>query len=808
MKSIKKFTAGLMSVIMLSGVIAGCSSSDSEKKTTDEIPSEFTEDTEWYNVTKVDLSGQYTGPEYEYVDYQYIGNYNNGFIVKASGYKKVPENFDYENGDYSQFVVQNIDYYTEDGKLENSYSLDIPYDSYVMGAYVTDNLVTINYQDYTENNLINNSLILNLDSGEFSRGESFTAQEEGDYERTFIMGDLTIQTQWLNINDNTYSYIISVVDKDGNKTNIDLRDELPDTNIFDISQAFAPDADTILFQCSSGGSSAMTTSGTSDTLYVELDRATMKATVADSEKYGWLNNYDIWNATTIDGMGTYFVPWNGNGISKLDFENQTAETVINFNWCNVNRYDILNLTIVNADESGITLAGNTMDKTGFGIFKFEKAETNPNVGKNIIKAASLSGLDYTICEAIYEFNNQSSDTFIMVDNRYNLWENESLNAISGGGGEDDYATAYLNTVAEIADQMAVDIMAGDGPDLLFNSSSLTQLNNSDYLLDLSSLVADDSKYFTNITDSLKVDDKLYQLPVNFVMLGITTDERFVDDGQQGFTFEQYKTFVDEVCNGTDPIQATQLDYFDICYTAMTDLFYDGHSINFKNDDFTALAEYIKNDVKDPIPNSDDMYVDGPYYETEYEKPNASYGSIYSLQNLLWERGDDILTTRMLGLPTSDGRGPCFNIELSIAVSAQSKHQDSCLEFVNMLISDDFQSSLAGNNNTNANPVNRQAFEAVAQKAIESYNSDVDMNLQYYTDAELIMYSLPSKRIDDSVIDYYEGLIESCVCPSIYDPSIQIIMREEMQAYFAGQRDLATVEDTMTNRITTYINERG
>ena len=49
---------------------------------------------------------------------------------------------------------------------------------------------------------------------------------------------------------------------------------------------------------------------------------------------------------------------------------------------------------------------------------------------------------------------------------------------------------------------------------------------------------------------------------------------------------------------------------------------------------------------------------------------------------------------------------------------------------------------------------------------------------------------------------------SCDRAYIEDAYVSVIVREEMQAYFAGQKDLDSVIDTMTNRVSTYLNERG
>ncbi|MBQ1895042.1 MAG: extracellular solute-binding protein [Clostridiales bacterium] len=802
MRSTKRLTAGLLSTVMIAGVLAGCSSSESEeskKKTSTEIPTEFTEDSDWYNMTQVDVSQGYDPNRYEFLDYSFVGMYDGGYVVNTTGWLKAP---DTATSDQAQ--VSNIDYFSSEGELITSVNLSDKIDAldyYFNASTISGDKVIVNYTAYSETSSDYYQMTVDLNTGDCSEPEKIAnpdnTGDESSFENRFELGTVSVETYWQNYNDQYYSYSLEVYDEDGTSTTIDLHELFPNESIFDISNALYVDEDTVLLMGNIGGS------GEDSSIYLVLDVNSKDVTIGDPAEYSWLNEYPLWNTTTIAGKGTYFIPNEANGICRIDFENKTIETVIDFNCCNVNRFDLMNLNIVDVTDEGVILAGNKMDKEGFAIFKFMKADSNPNAGKTVLKAASLTGLSYSICEAIYRFNDTSDSYFIAIDDRYNTFENTS--SISGGYSE-DYNEANLQSQAEIGDQMAVDIMAGDGPDILFNGASLTQLNNTDYLVDLTDLVSDDSEYFTNITDALKFDDKVFQVPVTFELTGIITSAQYVEDGQVGFTFDQYVDFVDRVCNGADPIGYSQIEYFSLCYAAMSPLFYDGSSVNFKTDDFTALAEYIKNHVK----NKPDTAEMDPELAIDYmggsENSNARFGAIYSLSSFLWETDNDFENTRILGIPSSDGRGPAFDISLSVAVSSQSKHTDACIDFVKMMLSEDFQ-EFAGSSNY-SNPISRTAFRSIAENDLESYNEEVEWNLSYFSARELEDYGLPSKPVNSDVIDYYESILNSSVSPTVTDASIALIMREEIQAYFVGQRDLSTVADTMTNRVTTYINERG
>ena len=59
-----------------------------------------------------------------------------------------------------------------------------------------------------------------------------------------------------------------------------------------------------------------------------------------------------------------------------------------------------------------------------------------------------------------------------------------------------------------------------------------------------------------------------------------------------------------------------------------------------------------------------------------------------------------------------------------------------------------------------------------------------------------------------LIDVYRDIIASVDRKNMTDSSIMIIMREEIQAYFAGDKSLDEVIEIINNRARTYYGERG
>ena len=77
-----------------------------------------------------------------------------------------------------------------------------------------------------------------------------------------------------------------------------------------------------------------------------------------------------------------------------------------------------------------------------------------------------------------------------------------------------------------------------------------------------------------------------------------------------------------------------------------------------------------------------------------------------------------------------------------------------------------------------------------------------------SEASLAMMGIDTTEIDYSVIDNYEAMIDSCSSVSATDPAVTAIIREEMPAYFSGQKTLDEVIPIMEERVQTFLDERG
>ena len=444
-----------------------------------------------------------------------------------------------------------------------------------------------------------------------------------------------------------------------------------------------------------------------------------------------------------------------------------------------------------------------MGNGSFKIIELKAADKNPHEGKTIIELYSSYGyLSNELSRAVLKYNQTSTEYFIEVTDRYT---SEITYDYSNINNADDSANASLNYMSNLSSKLAMDIMNGDGPDMLLNIDHYNQLKNDNYLADLSSLVSGMSKekYFTNVLDISKVDGKLYNIPLSFSVIGIQTDPKYAPTTGIGFTTDEYAKFIKDAMNGKDVIINGQAQYFGSLFSNMTSTFIKNGKADFSGPEFAALAEYVKDNVPERIPdnNEEESSVDFDGI-TQPEVVNAVYGYIGSYSDYINNIESTNGCTDLLGLPSIDGRGPTIAASDSISISAQSKYKDACMEFIKILISDDSQKELAAQGYF---VLNRDSFRAVGKEAVDYFNkTSIAFPFGYYGNGEM-----PKNRVtfSEDHIKALEKTIESCSSFNSQDPAITLILVEEMPAYFSGQKSLDAVIKVAQDRVQKVLDER-
>ena len=756
----------------------------------------------WYDITSVKINPGIDSTDFEYVNNDYVTRIGDSYLYHLNGILNLPEDFDLQTHNYMDYSVDRLDFYDISGERISSLDMadffrGISPDEYtvIKSMNRTDDGLKIDFASY---DLIEGSHRLYrclIDPDDYSISDPYEISEFGFVERmrsedatnegTVKIGDYSIIRYW--INDGVFaSYVLEIIDGDDNVTELDLREEFPTANIHDIS-AMVDMGDGNILVCAGFFNRR---------LFYKINLQMMVISDVTSEM-DWFT-YDTDRIRMVEGLGSVIT--DNLGVYKIDFVNHMLIPVFMYSDSNVNLYELRDFDPISVtDEKSVFTGTVTPVNAEYGtdsetmIYIFNKADTNPNAGKTILSLAVIDDYSYSLCRAVCEFNETNEEYFLVYDESYRLDDDPNGDFTS----VDEYELAIDQAASELGDRLTIDLMSGEGPDIIINGATFGMLNDADYLIDLRGYIQDNltqDSYFTSVTDAAMTDGALYQLPLSFAVAGIAVNESDAEEGQQGFTFEQYRDFVEGPCNGTNPIPGGKLFLFTTALNCMQDLVINGDQVNYDCDAFRSLAMYVDEYVNDELELED--------LDTISYPDNAALMFISGITD--YYAGIVSANRVLLGVPSYDGRGPIIYGSDSVAVSANAGSVEGCLEFVSILMSDEIQVYYGMENGL---PLNRNAFMEAGQALIDYQNDYLNDLLRYYSEEQLRVLGYDTDPMDESTVEQFADQIDGLTGWYTNDGSINAIIREEMDAFFSGQKTLDQVIPVIEERVQNLLNER-
>jgi len=822
----KKLSCKVISCALIAAMVlpvASCGKKNSKEREKSPSGNKITADSPWFEGKMLDIKPELKlNKPTESIQQSISGADEDYIVIYSSGYYKSPagDNIDWENynaNDYAINVISVMDRKTD--KIVNTFDFtsELPKTGYIERVTYEDGKIKAQVTAFDEKTFENLMVDLVFDA---KTGKLLDKkQREYDYENGYMQYDRTFKVDGYTLGmkcmwDDEKSYCTLNISKDGEGEPVQIELKNKNLNYYDMPIAFK----------TADNKAVAAVSTDKDPVFYEIDLQSGKASEANANNYNWLSIYDIYYSITGADDTVYYA--SATGVFKIDVKNKKTVEIFNFSWCTVNRSLLSGGQLIECTDDKVVLCGEKypqmpLGKTSepqFYLLTLNKAATNPNAGKTIIEMYAAGGyVEDTLSDVVAKYNETSKTHFIEIHDRYGVVDDGV--DYSKIESDDEMQNANLKYNATMSNELAMDILNGEGPDILLNCSTYGQLNNTNYLVDLNKYIGklDSKKYFTNVVEAAETDGKLYQLPLCYMVTGIHTDAKYAGKSGVGFTTDEYEKFLKETLNGQDLMNYGQAQYFTRLFTAMSDKFIKDGKVDFSGPEFAQLAEFVKNNVPEKAKSWNDMYdsveASGPAYavgamtfkgDPAGQNTVAAYTSCYGFSGYLYQMFALNGASAFLGLPSTDGRGPVVEPYVSIAVSAQSKSADACGEFVKMLMSDDVQKSLADSDNL---VLNREAFQAAAKKSVEYYNGKGGEDAFGYNPitgepiANRMKFS--QKNIDD-----FEKIILSISRMDSADASINLILVEEMPAYFSGQKQLADVVRIAQDRAQKVIAERG
>ena len=765
--------------------VAGCGKKPVENKE----PRVVTDDSPWFTSSIIDCeSGADTDKHIEYLNYELAGADDNYYVVFSRGRYAMPprEEIDFDNFDYNSYNFGAVSVVDKKAKtvvntidLNNDLSTDIMSYEYIDNVVYSGGRVTVktnlkerDYDPLTE---------------ELLDVRSVQSRDSFPITNFYVVGEYGIEVEVIWDDNSSCSSCIYIKSPDGNKDTIEIKE--PGMQMYVEAVLRITDTKALVLVSTNKGYR-----------YYELELDAGKLNQAREKDYEWLDVNKI-GQSFLGSDGVVYCR-NANGYSTIDVSSQKIEDVFDYSWCSINRGMISRLELADCTGDSFIFIGQTKPSsiyesalTSFQIIELTRADKNPNAGKTILELYT-EAQDEIVGAAVEKFNNENTRFYIEYVDRYRddmLKEYESVDFMSMD--DDEYKEFKLGVENKLSNALAMDIMNGEGPDILINTSKYSQLYNPEYLIDLSPYVKgfDSNHYFTNIIDGARTEGALYQLPVSFSINGIYTDIESAGSSGIGFTLDEYPDFVKGPCNGTDLILSGQAVYFAMLFNDMRDKFLADGKADLSVPEFAVLADYVKDNVPEEC-QSYSIISDKTY---NY----AMYSHCYGIGSFYSDRTGMIKNPTMLGLPSIDGHGPDFTPLYSVAVSGQAADAEACGEFVKILLSDEIQTYMAMQD---LFVINRNAFWNAAEKANSYYNNGGSVHSNGGGSGP---YN-GGKKFSATEVENVERVIMSCSKMKTEDSAISIILIEEMPAYFLGQKDLDAVIKIAQDRIQKVLDERG
>ena len=358
-------------------------------------------------------------------------------------------------------------------------------------------------------------------------------------------------------------------------------------------------------------------------------------------------------------------------ISKYDPETNEFVEILNFADTPVNNMygSSVNYHVVYADDSRVVV---TTEKEGITwgngdpvFITLTKAETNPNVGKQVLELGNIADVPYGLYRAISEFNLNNDDYFIEPVRGY---------------------YEYDKTDGEMADILMNDIRSGNGPDMVICNSNHAVLNDERYLR--------------------KTDDGSYRYDYGVRYNGLIVKTSLLSDPSAvGITYEEYLNIISENNNGINTL-GTRIDTFNTLFKFSADKFFDrrGH-VDLSGEDFRAMAEFVAG-LSEPASRTD-------YYAAPVIN-NATYNGF---TGFFINYGNNCNKYSIIGYPTRDGsRSETVSSE-GIGITSCCSSEEGCIAFINSLSSPEIQCRLSNI----LDPVSEQALRLKSDIIVDENN---------------------------------------------------------------------------------------
>ena len=525
---------------------------------------------------------------------------------------------------------------------------------------------------------------------------------------------------------------------------------------------------------------------------------------------------DLYSA--IPGGGKYLFYYN-NGNNFYGYDAEKQESVKLFNWINVNVLsdDLDNFTVL-PDGSVVGLMSEwdkNYENATRSLVTIREVPYASLPEKTVLTLAS-DGMDWNFQRELVRFNRTSETTRIeLVD--YSEYDNYDTDYDENGYGEPGGMT-----------KLRTEILSGKVPDILdLNGMPTRQLAAKGLLMDLYPLLDADPELsrediFPNVLKALETDGKLTSVSSGFYIETCIGAKSVVGD-TPGWTYQELNAALASMPEGCTVfgISTTRDGVLNTMLSLDMGQFVDWSTgkVSFDSEDFVALLTFVK-----------EFPAEFDWSKHEWAEEDEDFNRIKAGKQMLLNYGmsgledlgayDSIFggpdSYTFIGYPTTEGVGNLLRVNSGFAISRDCKDPEAAWQFLRVLLTEKYEDERGYNFPANANLFEKRKQEAMTpiyQKdadghiLIDPETGEKMMEAKGWTIDFETMEETPIYVYTQEQVDKVEAVILATDRVPDNNKPILDIVREQAQAFFAGQRTAEEVAKLVQSKVNIYVNEQ-
>lgn len=493
----------------------------------------------------------------------------------------------------------------------------------------------------------------------------------------------------------------------------------------------------------------------------------------------------------------------GSGIYRHILGGTVVEQAVNGSLTSIGNPKTMLISLAVMDDDSFLVACSV--DAEYKIYRYSYSADTSSVPEKEIKVYSLEDCS-VLRQAISVYQKQNPDVYVDLE--------------IGMSGEDSV------TASDALRTLNTDIMAGKGPDILILDGmpveNYIQKGLLEDITDTVEAVSREDGLFENIMRTFEKDDKIYAVPLGFLLPVVQGDEAVVNAAESMNTLAEQIAEIREANphTGRIMIPTDSSDFLEI--------FYNLENAAMRNEDGTlneeALKAFLENMKKlygEPITqeeqentiryfsaaegvasNLDGLRLQSMVLLSQQSKAGAGWiGSVSQLVEILG-------VNEACGLDYTELKSEGKSVFLpyqSVGISSKSKEKELASDFLKALLGVEVQGTLNA-----AFPINQKGYEKVMEFAKTTYGGGGDDAAGgasiTMSDSSGSMSSVNLGWPGEEELDGLKALLEQAEVPASTDDTIWNAVKEQGEKYLNEGLGLDEACSNIIQKVNLYLAE--